>query len=134
MDHNNRSILIIYTGGTIGMLKDPVKGSLKPLDFNKIKKHIPEIEEFGYHIEAISFDPPIDSSDIDISTWTRIADIIGIGNLDCQIFLPISTPFAPSLMASWAILSASSSVRNLGPPAITTGMGQDAVILPKSSQ
>ncbi|MCK4748434.1 MAG: asparaginase, partial [Bacteroidales bacterium] len=76
MDHNNRSILIIYTGGTIGMLKDPVKGSLKPLDFNKIKKHIPEIEEFGYHIEAISFDPPIDSSDIDISTWTRIAEII----------------------------------------------------------
>ena len=76
MDHNGRSILIIYTGGTIGMLEDPVKGSLKPFDFTKIMQHIPEIKGYGYHIESISFDPPIDSSDIDSSTWTNIAEII----------------------------------------------------------
>jgi L-asparaginase len=76
MDPNERSLLIIYTGGTIGMLEDPENGSLTPLDFNKIKKHIPEIAGFGYHIEAISFEPPIDSSDISIETWTRIAEII----------------------------------------------------------
>ena len=76
MDHNGRSILIIYTGGTIGMLKDPVKGTLKPFDFNKIMEHIPEIRGYGYQIESISFDPPIDSSDIDTSTWTRLAEII----------------------------------------------------------
>jgi L-asparaginase len=73
---NGRSILIIYTGGTIGMLEDPLNGSLKPFDFKKILKHIPEIRGFGYTIESISFDPPIDSSDIDPSTWTRLAEII----------------------------------------------------------
>ena len=76
MDHNGRSILIIYTGGTIGMLEDPAKGSLKPLDFHKIEEYIPEIRGYGYQIESVSFDPPIDSSDIDIPTWVRIAEII----------------------------------------------------------
>jgi len=76
MDHNGRSILIIYTGGTIGMLEDPDKGTLKPFDFNKIMEHIPEIRGYGYQIESISFDPPIDSSNIDTSTWTRLAEII----------------------------------------------------------
>ncbi|MFH0759542.1 MAG: asparaginase [Bacteroidota bacterium] len=76
MESNGRSILIMYTGGTIGMLEDPVKGSLRPFDFTKIMQHIPEIRGYGYQIETISFDPPIDSSNIDISTWTRLAEII----------------------------------------------------------
>lgn len=76
MDQESRSILIIYTGGTIGMMKDPDNGSMRPFDFDKIKKQIPEIEEFGYQIEAISFDPPIDSSDISTSTWTKLVEII----------------------------------------------------------
>jgi L-asparaginase len=76
MDLNGRSIFIIYTGGTIGMLEDPVKGTLKPFDFSKILEHIPEIRGYGYQIESISFDPPIDSSNIDITTWTRIAELI----------------------------------------------------------
>lgn len=64
MVQDGRSILIIYTGGTIGMLEDPVKGSLNPIDFTKILKYIPEIRGYGYTIESISFEPPIDSSDI----------------------------------------------------------------------
>jgi len=70
------SILIIYTGGTIGMLEDPAKGTLKPFDFTKIMKQIPEIKGLGFHIETISFDPPIDSSDIDTHTWIRLVEII----------------------------------------------------------
>ena len=70
------NILLIYTGGTIGMLKDPVKGSLKPLDFSKIWEQIPEIKGLGYGIESVSFEPPIDSSEIEPATWTRIAEII----------------------------------------------------------
>jgi L-asparaginase len=58
------------------MLKDKADRSLKPLDFNNIKRYIPEIEEFGYNIESFSFDPPIDSSDISPSTWISIAEII----------------------------------------------------------
>jgi len=76
MKSDTPSILLIYTGGTIGMIKDPVKGSLKPLDFNKIMNHIPEIESLGCHIESISFSPAIDSSDIEPATWSRIARII----------------------------------------------------------
>ncbi len=76
MEPENTSILIIYTGGTIGMIEDPVKGLLKPFNFKKILTQIPEIKGFGYHLESISFEPPIDSSNIDISTWIRIAEII----------------------------------------------------------
>ena len=76
MNPENNSILIIYTGGTIGMLEDPVKGTLEPIDFQKIMKQIPEIKGLGYHIETISFDPPIDSSDISTSTWIHLAEII----------------------------------------------------------
>lgn len=70
------SILIIYTGGTIGMINDPANGSLKPFDFNKIMKQLPEIKTLGYHIESYHFDPPIDSSEIEPAIWTRIAEII----------------------------------------------------------
>lgn len=58
------------------MYEDPSNGSLKPFDFTKILQHIPEIKGYGYAIESISFDPPIDSSDIDTRTWTRLAEII----------------------------------------------------------
>jgi L-asparaginase len=58
------------------MFMDPVKGSMKPIDFKKIRSHIPEIKGFGIHTESISFDPPIDSSDINTSTWISLAEII----------------------------------------------------------
>jgi len=76
MKADSPSILLIYTGGTIGMINDPVSGSLKPFDFSKIMKQIPEIKTLGYHIESYSFDPPIDSSEIKPETWVRMAEII----------------------------------------------------------
>jgi len=76
MNPDKPAILIIYTGGTIGMINDPANGSLKPFDLNKIMEHIPEIKSLGYRIESYSFDPPIDSSEIEPAIWTRIAEII----------------------------------------------------------
>lgn len=76
MEQEGRAILIIYTGGTIGMVEGPDKGALKPLDFANIMQHLPEIKGYGYRIESTSFDPPIDSSDIDPSTWVKLAKII----------------------------------------------------------
>ncbi len=58
------------------MLEDPRKGSLKPIDFNNIMKQIPEMKSLGYRIDSVSFEPPIDSSEIEPSTWIRIAEII----------------------------------------------------------
>ncbi len=76
MKADKPSILIIYTGGTIGMITDTANGSLKPFDFSKIIKQIPEIKTLGYRIESHSFSPPIDSSEIKPETWVRIAEII----------------------------------------------------------
>ena len=70
------SILIIYTGGTIGMVHDPVTGSLIPIDFNHISDHVPELKKFGFDLQSVSFDPVKDSSNIDPDVWVKIADII----------------------------------------------------------
>lgn len=70
------SILIIYTGGTIGMVNDPVTGALVPIDFSHISDKVPELNRFRFNIESVSFDPVIDSSDVSPDTWIRIADTI----------------------------------------------------------
>ena len=58
------SILLIYTGGTIGMRQDPVDGTLKPFDFGQILEEVPELGKFGVRIDSFTFDPLIDSSDV----------------------------------------------------------------------
>ncbi len=70
------NILLIYTGGTIGMVKDYNSGALKAFDFNKLLKSIPELNQLECTINTISFDDPIDSSDMHPKDWIRIASII----------------------------------------------------------
>ena len=72
----NISVLIIYTGGTIGMVHNPTTGTLQPFDFNQISEQMPELKRFGCNLDAISFDPPMDSSDIGPEIWVNIANII----------------------------------------------------------
>lgn len=59
------SILLIYTGGTIGMKEDPSIQALRPFDFSQILAEVPELRKFAYKIDAVTFDPIIDSSDIE---------------------------------------------------------------------
>ncbi len=70
------SILIIYTGGTIGMVNDPVTGTLVPMDFKHISGQVPELRRFGFNLESVTFDPVIDSSDVSPEIWIKIADMI----------------------------------------------------------
>lgn len=70
------SILIIYTGGTIGMVHDRETGSLVPIDFKHITNHVPELGKFGYNLQSYSFDPVQDSSNIDPGIWVKMAEII----------------------------------------------------------
>lgn len=70
------SILIIYTGGTIGMVKDPDNGSLKPFDFDHILKQVPELNDFGFELTSIAFDPLIDSSNLNPEVWIKIANLV----------------------------------------------------------
>ena len=70
-------ILIIYTGGTIGMIEDPASGTLKPFDFNHLIDNVPKIKMLDYDIEHIQFERPIDSSNINPAHWQQIATQIG---------------------------------------------------------
>ncbi len=69
-------ILLIYTGGTIGMIENPRTGVLEPFDFTHLIDNVPKIKMLNYVIDNISFDPPIDSSDMNPAHWIDIARTI----------------------------------------------------------
>lgn len=69
-------ILLLYTGGTIGMVKNPATGSLMPFNFEHIASQVPELQKIGAEIEAITFNPIIDSSDMRPEYWLKMARII----------------------------------------------------------
>jgi L-asparaginase len=69
-------ILVIYTGGTIGMVEDSETGTLNPFNFAHLTEQIPEIKRFGFKIDSISFDPIIDSSNMHPDVWVKLAKII----------------------------------------------------------
>ena len=69
-------ILMIYTGGTIGMVKDYQTGSLKPFDFDKLVDNIPELGQLDCAIHSISLKNPLDSSNMNPKHWANIATII----------------------------------------------------------
>lgn len=70
------SILLIYTGGTIGMKEDPVMQALVPFDFSQILDEVPELGKFAYKIDSYTFDPLIDSSDVEPSLWVSLVTLI----------------------------------------------------------
>jgi L-asparaginase len=69
-------ILIIYTGGTIGMMTDPKTKALKPINFEQIMDNVPELERLNCQIEVRSFDQIIDSSNMNPEIWSELATII----------------------------------------------------------
>ena len=71
-----RKILLIYTGGTIGSVQDSRTGSLVPIDFSQITTHVPELNRSGISINAVSFQPPIDSSNVSPMHWNKIAGVV----------------------------------------------------------
>ena len=75
-DLTKSSSLLIYTGGTIGMKEDPPDQTLKPFDFSQILDEVPEIRKFAFRIDSYTFDPLIDSSDVEPSLWQRLAELI----------------------------------------------------------
>lgn len=70
------SILLIYTGGTIGMKEDPTVQALTPFNFSQILEEVPELNKFAYKIDTFTFDPLIDSSDVEPSLWVSLAGLI----------------------------------------------------------
>ena len=74
--NRHSSVLLIYTGGTIGMKQDPADQTLKPFDFGQILEEVPELRKFSVEIDSFSFTPPIDSSDVEPGLWVSIARLI----------------------------------------------------------
>ncbi|HXI01057.1 MAG TPA: asparaginase [Sphingobacteriaceae bacterium] len=70
------SILVIYTGGTIGMIADPNSGVLMPFDFEQITENIPELKRMNYTLTVHSFDPLLDSSNMTPEVWIELAQLI----------------------------------------------------------
>ena len=60
----NAKVLLIYTGGTIGMVENPETGALEPFNFSHLGSNVPEIQRLNFSVDTYLFDPPIDSSDV----------------------------------------------------------------------
>jgi L-asparaginase len=117
MPESRISILIIYTGGTIGMVMNPQTGTLHPLDFELISEHVPEIEKFDFRIQSFSFDPPMDSSDIGPDIWIKIAGIIESHYNDFDGFIVLHGTDTMAYSAS----ALSFMLEGLAKPVIFTG-------------
>lgn len=111
------NILLIYTGGTIGMVKDPKTGSLKAFDFSKIQERITELEQLDCTISTVSFEKPIDSSDMNIDRWVEIVSIIekNYPNFDGFVVLHGSDTM------SYSASALSFMLENLSKPVVFTG-------------
>lgn len=111
------SILIIYTGGTIGMIRHQGSDSLEAFSFEEVSRHVPELEKTGVDISTVSFDPPVDSSNISPGTWVRMADTIA-GKYDAHDgFVVLHGTDTMAYSAS----ALSFMLEGLGKPVIFTG-------------
>lgn len=111
------SILLIYTGGTIGMVKDADTGVLKAFNFGKLLKNIPELKLLDCEISTISFEIPIDSSNMNIEEWQKIANIVQDNYNSYDGFVVLHGSDTMSYSAS----ALSFMLENLAKPVVFTG-------------
>lgn len=115
--HNKTSILIIYTGGTIGMIQDPKTGTLKPLAFDNLYKYLPVLENFDYNFEFFTFHPLLDSSNMTPSFWIDLALLI---EKNYELFDGFVVLHGSDTMA-YTASALSFMLENLNKPVIFTG-------------
>lgn len=111
------NILLIYTGGTIGMVKDFKTGVLKAFDFKTLLDKIPELQMLECVIETISFENPIDSSNMNPSYWVQLAEIIETHYKKFDGFVVLHGSDTMSYTAS----ALSFMLENLAKPVVFTG-------------
>ena len=111
------NILLIYTGGTIGMIKDSETGILRSFDFDNLLIKIPELKLLDCSIETISFKEPIDSSNMNPEYWVEIAEIIENNYNTYDGFVVLHGSDTMSYSAS----ALSFMLENLSKPVIFTG-------------
>ncbi|MGM0565321.1 MAG: asparaginase [Bacteroidota bacterium] len=111
------SLLIIYTGGTIGMVQDPQSGALRPFNIENLYKHIPVLEQYPFRIDSVSFDPLVDSSGIQPEFISELAEMIAKNYEDYDGFVVLHGTDTMAYTASFL----SFMLENLNKPVILTG-------------
>ncbi|MBP8622037.1 asparaginase [Bacteroides sp.] len=111
------SVLLIYTGGTIGMIENPETGALENFDFERLLKYVPELKRFNCHLSAEQFDPPIDSSDMEPRYWAKLVEIISANYDRVDGFVILHGTDTMAYTAS----ALSFMLENLSKPVILTG-------------
>lgn len=108
-------ILIIYTGGTIGMVETP--NGLQPFDFSHLMDNVPKLSQLGYQIDSVQFPQPIDSSNMNPTYWAAIAKDIAdrYDQYDGFVVLHGTDTMAYTASALGFML------RNLNKPVVITG-------------
>lgn len=110
-------LLIIYTGGTIGMIEDNVTHKLVPFNFDRLIDNVPKIKMLDYEIDHVQFEHPIDSSNIDPTKWAELAHIIEKGYAVYDGFVVLHGTDTMAYTAS----ALSFMLDNLDKPVIITG-------------
>ncbi len=110
-------ILLIYTGGTIGMIKEYDTGALIAFDFDELLEKIPELKLLDCHIETTSFNKPIDSSNMNPTYWAEMCEIIESGYDRYDGFVVLHGSDTMSYSAS----ALSFMLENLSKPVVFTG-------------
>jgi L-asparaginase len=111
------TILVIYTGGTIGMVQDPKTMTLRPLTFDILYKYLPVLENFNCRIDFYTFEPLLDSSNMNPDFWVHLANVIGEKYEDYDGFVVLHGSDTMAYTAS----ALSFMLENLNKPVIFTG-------------
>ncbi|MEG1405539.1 MAG: asparaginase, partial [Alistipes sp.] len=111
------SILIIYTGGTIGMKTDPDTGALVPFDFSAIYDEFPSLKRLNVDIDVLALDPVIDSSNVSPANWVELATLIRDNYARYDGFVVLHGTDTMSYTAS----AMSFMLENLSKPVVFTG-------------
>jgi len=114
---NEPNILLVYTGGTIGMVKDYKTNALRAFDFSQILEKIPELRQLNCSIDTVSFDEPIDSSNMNTKYYVKIAEIIKENYKKYDGFVVLTGSDTMSYISS----AISFMFENLQKPVIFTG-------------
>lgn len=110
-------VLLIYTGGTIGMGCNPQTGALEPLDFDHLKENVYELTYVKTAVDTYQFGHPIDSSDMDHHMWARLVRIIAESYDDYDGYVILHGTDTMAYTAS----ALSYMLENLTKPVILTG-------------
>jgi L-asparaginase len=110
-------ILIVYTGGTIGMIENPSTKTLEPFDFDYLIENVPKVKMLDYEISNIQFERPIDSSSMTPQHWTQIANILKDNYDEYDGFVILHGTDTMAYTAS----ALSFMLENLDKPVIITG-------------